>query len=231
MKKLFLLLASFGFLAATAVNATEYGFDKAHSHVGFTVKHILSMVPGEFKDYDGSFSFDPSKPEDSKINVTIQTASISTDNDMRDHHLQSADFFDADKFPVITFKSTSVSKGSGDDKYTAAGDLSIHGVTKPVTLDVTYLGSDVQPMDKEGKMTAAIVGFSAATTIDRRDFGLVWNKTLASGNLMVSNDVTITIDVAGMDKKSLDKMKAMMSKMKDSKPAEKPADKPDAPKN
>jgi polyisoprenoid-binding protein YceI len=119
-----------------------------------------------------------------------------------------------------------VAKGDGDNKYTVMGNLTIHGVTKPVTLDVEYLGADTMPMDKDGKMTANIAGFSAAATIDRRDFGLVWSKTLASGNLMVSNDVGINIDVAGMDKASLEKMKAMMGKMK--KPADKPAD---APKN
>lgn len=226
MKKLFLLLAVSGFLAATSVNATEYGFDKAHSHVGFSVKHILSKVPGEFKDYDGTFSFDPANPTAGKIDVTIQTASISTDNEMRDHHLQSPDFFDAAKYPTIKFKSTGVAKGDGDNKYEAMGNLTIHGVTKPVTLDVEYLGADTMPMNKDGSMAANIVGFSATTTIDRRDFGLVWNKTLASGNLMVSNDVAISLDVAGMDKASLKKMAEMMSKMK--KPADKPAD---APKN
>lgn len=226
MKKLFLLLAVSGFLAATSVNATEYGFDKAHSHIGFSVKHILSKVPGEFKDYDGTFSFDPAKPEAGKINVTIQTASISTDNEMRDHHLQSPDFFDAAKYPTIKFKSTGVAKGDSDNQYKVTGNLTIHGATKPVTLDVEYLGADTMPMNKDGSMTANIVGFSATTTIDRRDFGLVWNKTLASGNLMVSNDVAINLDVAGMDKASLEKMKAMMASMK--KPAEKPAD---APKN
>jgi polyisoprenoid-binding protein YceI len=219
MKKIFVLLAVSGFLAATSVKAAEYGFDKAHSHIGFSVKHILSKVPGEFKDYDGTFRFDPAKPGNSRVDVTIQAASISTDNEMRDHHLQSADFFDVEKYPTIKFKSTSVSKGEGDNKYEVVGDLTMHGVTKPVTLDVEYMGADTQPMNKEGTMTAKIVGFSASATIDRRDFGLVWNKTLASGNLMVSNDVDINLDIAGMDKKSLDAMKKMMAGMKKDKPA------------
>ncbi|SRR5579871_2373162 len=228
MKKLLSLLAVAAFLAVTSVNATEYGFDKAHSHVGFSVKHILSKVPGEFKDYDGTFSFDPAKPEAGKINVTIQAASIDTGVEMRDHHLQSPDFFDAEKYPTITYKSTKVSKGDGDNKYVVEGNLALHGVTKPVTLDVEYLGADTMPMDKDGKMTANIAGFSATAKIDRRDFGLVWNKTLASGNLMVSNDVDINLDVAAMDKASLKKMAEMMGKMKKDKPADKPAD---APKN
>ena len=224
MKKYFLLLAAFAFCAVTSVNAAEYGFDKAHSHIGFSVKHILGKVPGEFKDYDGSFTFDPANPESSVVDVTIQATSISTDNDMRDHHLQSPDFFEVAKYPTLTFKSTSVRKGDGDNKYKVAGDLTIHGVTKSVTLDVDYLGADTMPMDKEGKMTAKIVGFSATTTIDRRDFGLTFNKTLASGNLMVGNDVAISLDIAGMDKASLDAMKKMMGKMKKEKPADKPAD-------
>lgn len=222
MKKLFALLAVAGFLAVTSVNAAEYGFDKAHSHVGFSVTHILSKVPGEFKDYDGTFSFDPSNPGADKIDVTIQAASIDTGVEMRDHHLQSQDFFEVAKYPTITYKSTKVSKGEGDNKYVVEGDLTMHGVTKPVTLDVEYLGADTMPMGKDGKMTAKIAGFSASAKIDRRDFGLVWNKTLASGNLMVSNDVDITLDVAAMDKASLKKMAEMMSKMKKDKPAPAP---------
>ena len=218
MRKFFLPLAVLGFLAATTVNAMEYGFDKAHSHIGFSVKHILSKVSGEFKDYDGSFTFDPAKPENSKVKVSIQAASINTDNDMRDHHLQSPAFFDVEKFPTLDFKSTKVTKEEGDNKYKVEGKLTIHGVTKPVTLDVEYLGSDEMPTDKEGKTKAAIAGFSATTKIDRRDFGLSWNQTLASGNLMVSNDVDITLDIAGMEKKSLD---AMMKKMMGAKKTEK----------
>jgi polyisoprenoid-binding protein YceI len=225
MKKLSVFFAVAALLLASTAKATEYGFDKAHSHIGFSVKHILSKVPGTFKDYDGTFNFDPAKSEDGKVNVTIQTASISTDNEMRDHHLQSPDFFDAAKFPTLTFVSTKVSKGDADNQYKVEGDLTIHGVTKPVVLDVTYLGADTMPMDKEGKMTANIVGFSATTKIDRRDYGLAFNKTLASGNLMVSNDVDITLDIAGMDKASLNKMAKMMKGSAPAKKAEKTDDK------
>lgn len=218
MRKFFAVLAVVGFGIAVSAQGAEFGFDKAHSHIGFTVKHILSKVSGEFKDYDGSFSFDPAKPESDKVDVTIQANSISTDNEMRDHHLQSADFFDAEKYPTLTFKSTNVVKGDGDNKYKVTGDLTIHGVTKSVVLDVDYLGADTMPMGKDGKAVAKINGFSATTQIDRRDFGLTWNKALASGNLMVSNNVDISIDVAGMDQASLDKMKKMMMK---GKPADK----------
>jgi polyisoprenoid-binding protein YceI len=207
MKKLFVFLAAFSFLAVSTVRAEVYGFDKAHSNVGFTVRHILSPVRGEFKDYDGTVHFDPAKPEASKINVTIQVASVSTDNEMRDHHLQTPDFFDAAKYPTITFKSTSVTKGDSDNKYSVVGDLTMHGVTKSVTLDVDYAGSDVM-------MGAKIAGFTATTKIDRRDYGISFNKVLDSGNLMVDNIVNITLDIALMDKAGMAKMKAMMSKPK-----------------
>lgn len=223
MKRLFLLLGVFGFLTAVSVNAAEFGFDKVHSHIGFSVKHILSKVHGEFKDYDGTITFDPAKPEAGKVKVTIQAASINTDNEMRDHHLQSPDFFDAQKFPTLSYVSKKVVKGDGENKYKVEGDLTMHGVTKPVTLDVEYLGADTQPLDKEGKMTAQIAGFSATTKVDRRDFGLVWNMALASGNLMVGNEVDITLDIAAMDKATLKKMADMMEKMKKAPPAEKPA--------
>lgn len=206
MKKFFALFVAVGFLAAASVHAEVYGFDKAHSHIGFSVRHILSPVPGEFKEYDGTVHFNDKKPEDSRIDVTIQTASISTDNEMRDHHLQSPDFFDAAKYPTITFKSTKV-ESAGDNQYKVTGKLTMHGVTKSVVLDVNYLGKDVM-------MGADIAGFSATTKIDRRDFGLTWNKTLESGNLMVGNDVNITLDIALMSKAGLEKMKKMMNKPK-----------------
>jgi len=212
MKKFFLLLTAGAWVLATSANAVEYGFDKSHTHIGFSVKHILGMVPGQFKDYDGTFSFEEKKPASSKIAVTIQAASISTDNDMRDNHLKTAEFFDVEKFPVLTFLSKKVSP-AGENKYKVEGNLTLHGVSKPVTLDVEYMGSDTM-------MGAKIVGFSATTRIDRRDFGLTWSKVLESGNLMVGNDVNIALDVAGMDKAAMEKMK---NRMKNG--PKKPADK------
>ncbi|HXL72456.1 MAG TPA: YceI family protein [bacterium] len=213
MKKLFLFLAAFSFLAVSTVRAEVYGFDKAHSQIGFAVRHILSPVHGEFKDYDGTIHFDPKNPEDARISVTIQVDSINTDNEMRDHHLKTPDFFDAEKYPTITFKSTKITT-AGDNQYKVEGDLTMHGVTKSVVLDTTYDGSDTM-------MGAKIAGFSATTKIDRRDFGITFNKVLESGNLMVGNDVTITLDIALMDKAGLEKMKAMMSKPKEA-PTEAP---------
>lgn len=199
MKKLSLVLGTFFLAWAASTQAAEYGFDKAHTHIGFSVKHILGLVPGEFKEYDGTFSFDEKKPASSKVAVTIQADSINTNNEGRDHHLKTPEFFDVEKFPTLTFVSKKVAKTGGTD-YSVEGDLTIHGVTKPVTLSVQYLGSD-------NMMGADIAGFSATTRIDRRDFGLTWSKVLASGNLMVGNEVNITLDVTGMDKAALEKMK------------------------
>jgi polyisoprenoid-binding protein YceI len=211
MKKFFLLFAAFCFLAVSTANATEYVIDKAHSNVGFSIKHLLTMVQGNFKDFDGSFSFDEKKPAASKIKVTIQTASINTNNEMRDKHLQTPDFFDAAKNPTLTFVSKKVT-ADGDKHYKVVGDLTMHGVTKSVTLDVDYMGTDsMMGMDS--------IGFSATTKIDRRDFGLSMgqDKLSTAGNMMVGNDVKITLDIAGTSKASMEKMK----KMKKEKEAEK----------
>jgi polyisoprenoid-binding protein YceI len=200
MKKISSLIAVLLFAAAGSLWAEDYGFDKAHSQVSFAVKHVLAMTHGEFKDYDGTVVFDEKKPESSKIDVTIQTASIDTANEMRDHHLKTADFFDAEKYPTLTFKSTKVVK-AGDKKYKVTGDLTIHGVTKSVVLDVDYLGADVM-------MGMPIAGFSATTTIDRRDFGLSWgqDKLSGAGNLIVANEVQIKLDISLITKEALKKM-------------------------
>ncbi len=209
MKKLLLLLAGILVGAAVPAQAVEYAFDKAHTHIGFSVKHILGMVPGEFRDYDGAFSFDEKKPEAANVKIVIKSDSINTDNEMRDKHLRSPDFFDTEKFPDLTFVGKKNRKIEGsENKYALVGDLTLHGVTKPVTLNVEYLGSD-------SMMGAKMVGFSAATRLDRRDFGLSWSKTLASGNLVVGNDVNIVLDVSGMEKGALEKMKKIGSKKKD----------------
>jgi polyisoprenoid-binding protein YceI len=214
MKKLFLAALTLGLLAFTPLRATEYVFDKAHSHIGFSVSHILGKVPGEFKDYDGGFSFDPKSPEKSKVKVTIQVNSINTGMEKRDEHLKTPDFFDAAKNPTITFVSKKVTS-AGDQKYSVEGDLTMHGVSKAVTLDVDYLGQDEM-------MGTPIVAFSATTKVDRRDFGLVWgnDKPLTKGgNLMVGNDVTIQLDIAGMDK---EKAAKMMKAAPQPKPSEAP---------
>lgn len=216
MKKLFLAYFALSLFAFTPLWATEYIFDKAHSHIGFSVAHILGKVPGEFKDYDGGFSFDRANPGKSKVKVTIQVKSISTGVDRRDAHLQSPDFFDAEKYPTLTFVSKKVTS-AGDQKYSVVGDLTIHGTTKSVTLDVDYLGQD-------NMMGTPIVAFSATTKIDRRDFGLIWgkDKITAGGNLMLGNDVTIQLDITGMDKAAAEKAQKMMKSAPQPKPTDTP---------
>lgn len=215
MKKILSLIAVLLFAAASSVWAEDYGFDKAHSQVGFAVKHVLSLTHGEFKDYDGTISFDEKKPEASKIDVTIKVDSIDTANEMRDHHLKTPEFFDVEKYPTITFKSTKVVK-AGDKKYKVTGNLTMHGVTKTVILDVDYQGADMM-------MGMPVAGFSASTKIDRRDFGLTWgqDKLTAAGNLMVANEVEIKLDIALITKDALKKMAEMGKK----KAADKPKDK------
>jgi polyisoprenoid-binding protein YceI len=175
---------------ATAASAAPLTFniDRPHSQVGFTVRHFFSKVPGQFKDFTGTIVMDKDNPAASSVQVTIQTASISTDNDRRDTHLRSADFFAADSFPTITFKSTKVVP-AGKDKVKITGDLTMHGVTRPVTLDVDFLG-----MGSVGQMGTK-AGFEAAATVNRQDFNIRWNKLLDQGGTMLGDDVAITLHI------------------------------------
>jgi polyisoprenoid-binding protein YceI len=165
----------------------KWNLDKAHAGVKFTVTHMLiSEVEGSFKTFDGSMT--ASKPDftDALINFTVDVASISTDNEMRDKHLKSDDFFNAEKFPKMTFKSSSFKKVS-DKKYELTGDLTIRDVTKKVKFDVTFGGTMLDPY---GNTRA---GFKATGTINRLDYGLKWNKLTEAGGAIVSSDVNLVI--------------------------------------
>jgi polyisoprenoid-binding protein YceI len=160
--------------------------DKAHTNVKFSVSHlVISDVDGIFKSFDGTF--ESSKPDfsDAKINFTADVSSISTDNDQRDAHLKSDDFFNAAKFPQVKFVSTSFTP-LGDSKYKLVGNLTIRDVTKPVSFDVKY-GGTVQ-------MYGTHIGFKATTTINRFDYNLKWDKTTEAGGMIVGKDVDITIN-------------------------------------
>lgn len=170
-----------------------YSIDKAHSEVTFQVRHLLTKVRGRFSEFEGTINYDPAKPEASSVEATIQAASIDTNEPQRDAHLKSADFFDVEKFPTLTFKSTGVTKKS-DDTYELSGDLTIHGVTKPVTLAVTALGSARDPWGVDR------VAFEAETTINRKDFGLNWNAALETGGFLVGDDVKIMLSVQAVPK-------------------------------
>lgn len=190
-----LLGAVLSFSLATNVFAANYDIDADHSSVGFKVKHLaISNVYGKFTKFSGEFSFDPNAPTSSAVNAQIDIASLTTEQVKRDEHLKSPDFFDAVKFPTMKFVSKEVTGNATELK--VLGDLTIKDVTKPVTLTVQFEG---QAKDPWGNEKAA---FTATTKINRRDFGLVWNKVLETGALLVGEEVTITLEVEGTKKKS-----------------------------
>ena len=185
-------LALLSFASAASAAPTTLDIDKVHSQVGFSIRHFFSKVQGQFKDFSGTIVMDPEKPAASSVNVTIQTASISTDNDRRDSHLRSPDFFAADSFPTLTFRSTKVAP-AGRDKYQVTGDLTMRGVTKSVVLDVEFLGMGQVAIGGQAMGTKA--GFEAGTSVNRHDFGINWNKTLDTGGVMLGEDVAISLHV------------------------------------
>lgn len=188
------LTAAAAFLAASPVLADTWIVDKTHSETSFQIRHLMGKVRGHFNDYAGTISADPAKPESASVEFTVKAASIDTADANRDKDLRSANFFDVDKFPEISFKSTKV-KPAGKDKYDVTGSLTIHGVTKEVTLPVAFLGSGKDPWGNEK------AGFSIDTTINRKDFGMVWNKALDQGGMLLGDDVAISINLEAAKKK------------------------------
>ena len=190
MKRIVALAVSLCFAGTS--QAAEYAIDPTHSSVAFKVRHLaISSVPGKFGEFKGTFSFDPANIDASKAEAQIVTGSVNTGEAKRDNHLKSGEFLDSSKFAAITFKSTKIEKVS-DTEFKAIGDLAIHGVTRPVTLNVTYGGSATDPWGKER------AAFLATTKINRKDFGLTWNKTLERGGLVVGEEVDITLEIEGV---------------------------------
>jgi polyisoprenoid-binding protein YceI len=174
---------------APASPITQWRVDPAHTRAEFAVKHLMiTTVRGHFGDVDGTVREDSADPTRSTIEVSLKVASISTGVEQRDAHLRSPDFFDADQFPSLTFRSTRI-VAAGDDKLQVTGDLTIKGVTKPVVLAVTEEGRGGDPWGGQR------AGFSATTKIDRRDFGLNWNQALEAGGFAVGHEVKITLDI------------------------------------
>ena len=174
-------------ISSSKSQAGTWTVDKPHTNVKFSVAHlVISDVDGNFKSFDGTM--ESSKPDfsDAKITFTADVNSINTDNEMRDNHLKSEDFFNAAKFPQIKFVSTSFTP-LGDNKYKLIGDLTIRDVTKSVTFDVKYGGTVVA-------MGGTHAGFKATTKIDRFDYNLKWSKTTEAGGLVAGKDVEITIN-------------------------------------
>jgi polyisoprenoid-binding protein YceI len=175
---------------ALALGATTWEIDGAHSQAGFTIRHMMvSNVKGSFGKLTGTIAIDDKDITKSVVDVTIDASTIDTADEKRDAHLRSADFFDVAKYPTITFASTKVEKGS-NGHYKVTGNLTMHGVTKPVVLDAVWPNNERQ--DPWGNVKR---GASATTTINRKDWGLNWNKTLEAGGLLVGDDVTITLEL------------------------------------
>ena len=170
-------------------NAALWELDPSHSSANFSIRHMmLAKVQGNFTKLAGQLKLDSSNSANSSIEATIETASIDTREAKRDEHLRSADFFDVERFPTITFKSKRVRLGAS--KSEVVGDLTIHGVTKEVTLEVEGLDTEVK--DPWGNIK---IGGSATTKIKRKDFGLIWNAALEAGGVLVGDDVAISLEV------------------------------------
>jgi polyisoprenoid-binding protein YceI len=172
-----------------AAEPVVYKVDPDHSGVLFTIRHFVANVPGSFRDFDGVVKLDMQRPAASSVEFTVRAASIDTGNNDRDEHLRSADFFDVDKFPTLTFASVEV-KAKSQDTLEVAGDLTIHGVTRRVTIPVSVLGTVRTP-------NAEKAGFEAIFTVNRKDFGLTWNRVLDAGGAVLGDQVKITIEVEG----------------------------------
>jgi polyisoprenoid-binding protein YceI len=179
------------FLLAVAARGTDFAIDPVHSSLAFKVKHLgVSYVAGHFDKFSGTVSFDPKELKTLQASATIETSSVNTGNERRDNHLRSADFFDVAKFPQLTFTSQEVKDVVGE-KFKLVGDLTLHGVTKRVTLDCEFGGAADSPF---GDVRA---GFSATTTINREDFGITGGQAGA----LVGKDVKITLEVEAAAKK------------------------------
>ncbi|MDF1518327.1 MAG: YceI family protein [Lutibacter sp.] len=187
MKKLSILIAVFGISIMSA--QSKWNIDASHSSIRFAVDHmVISEVEGIFSTYEGSVTTTKDDFSDTKINFMVDVNSVDTDNAKRDEHLRSADFFETEKYPKMTFVSTSVTK-TGTNKYNLKGKLSLHGVTKEITLAMTYGGTTKDPW---GNTKA---GLKVTGVINRTDFGLKYNSVLEAGSLMIGEDVTITAKV------------------------------------
>ena len=192
MRRLTLVLLAA--LAAPAFAQSSWEIDPAHSNVQFGVRHMMiSTVHGKFTKFTATATGDEKDAAHAGVQASIDAASIDTGDEKRDAHLKTADFFDAEKFPTITFKSTKVEAAS-DRRYKLHGDLTMHGVTKPVVLDVEAT-SEVKGMRGETR-----AGARATTKVNRKDFGISWSKSMDGGGVVVGDEVEVTIDVEAVKK-------------------------------
>jgi polyisoprenoid-binding protein YceI len=170
----------------------SYAIDASHSRIGFVARHaMVTKVRGSFNEFEGSGYFDADQPANSHLELVIKAASIDTRNADRDGHLRGNDFFAMDEFPKITFRSTSVEQ-TGHAEYRVTGDLTIKGITKPVSVDFDYTGAVVDPWGNQR------IGLEGNTTINRKDWGVSWNAALEAGGVLVSEKVTLEFEVSAV---------------------------------
>lgn len=189
-----LFAAAAASLSAPAFAADVYTIDKNHSEAIFTIKHLVSRVSGRFAEFSGTLNLDPAAPAQSSVELTINAASIDTDQPDRDKHLKSPDFFAVEQFPTITFKSSKISP-AGTNKYSVDGTLTMRGVSKPVTLPVEFMGFVKDARGNE------VAGFSLETTLNRKDYGIVWNRALDAGGFVLADEVKVVVNIEAVKKK------------------------------
>ena len=188
MKRNTFVLSFVVLAAAGLAHAGTYTIDQAHSNVSFKVRHLVSKTAGQFNDFNGTIVADFADLDASSVAFTIQAASIDTENEDRDKHLRSEDFFDVGTYPEITFVSKKITK-SGENTFAVTGTLTMHGVAKTVTLPVTFLGEGPSPWG------GRVAGWEIQTTLDRKDYGIIWNKALDAGGMILGDEVEITINL------------------------------------
>lgn len=174
--------------SATSTTTRTFVVDKAHSEAIFQVRHLLSRVRGRFSGFEGTIEFDEQNPENSKVDFTVHTKSIDTNQPDRDTHLRSEDFFAVEQFPTLTFRSTRITRRR-DNQFDVAGDLTIRGVTRQVVIPVEYLGKAKDPWGNEK------LAFEGEFTLNRKDYGLNWNAALETGGFLVGDEVRVNISI------------------------------------
>jgi len=176
-------------LVTAPVTADEvFTIDRAHSEVSFRIRHMMSKVSGTFGDYEGTIDLSREQPEQSNVEFRIKAASIDTNNERRDTHLRSADFFDVEQHPEIVFRSTRIVP-KGENAFEVHGDFTMRGVTKAIVVPVTYLG---EMKDARGRTKA---GWEASAMLNRKDYGIVWNQTLDTGGFVLGDEVEVSINL------------------------------------
>lgn len=181
-----LALFAAGSVSQPAAAAT-WEIDTTHSELSFKIRHLFSKTGGEFEKWSGTLQFDPENLSKGSVELTIDAATINTDNDKRDQHLRSDDFFDVDQYPEITFTSTRIAEEG--DQWMLYGDLSMHGVTQEVAIPFEFHGAGPDPWG------GTRAGFSGELTLDRKDYGIEWNQALDQGGMVLGNDVHIDIEI------------------------------------